>query len=49
MLAECKGRLEVKLKLKREKSTNDKTLTIVFNVRNTLNAKHKALCCSLCI
>lgn len=44
MLVECKERLEVKLKKKK-----DKTLSVVFNVRNTLNAKHKALCCSLCI
>lgn len=46
MLVECKERLEVKLK---KKKNNDKTLSVVFNVRNTLNAKHKALCCSLCI
>ena len=49
MLAECKEKIEVKLKFKKKKSTNDKSLTVVFNVRNTLNAKHKALCCSLCI
>lgn len=48
MLAECKERLEVKLK-KKKKKTNDKTLSVVFNVGNTVNAKHKALCYSLCI